>query len=455
MKWKKGQSSTSNPSKTSHREKARKGFLKSGNSTSGLTEDAIRKLNRIHGQPGGTPMVPSVKSDGVESAMESLSMRDDDESYVSSATTVASYMSQYSTHTNASFSKLVNCEQLNDRRKEMVAALAASTEAINEQEGTQNSTEYFLIFVNSLAALEDVERADPIVGLMAMLMKSVPEAVLQDKFTVTRGVLLKLVENFDQNGKFAALIDANSCLSVLIARQRETWSTHVVNPLKALLAFAMHSKPKVRKAATRNITWLLKTVCEDMGEKQHPCSKKVTEYCLEAINSAYADGNSVTVLHILGLVEFIFGHLHADDIKAFCEGLLSLCSDSNINIRLHCYKALYQLFDSETSQLSDDLTGKLIKAIVELKPGDSDVRQIVAWITVLKKATPHCPNAIPNCVRTGKCFQNLCGCALRTCGRKIKVKSIQLPQMLFVRCFLMSYRKLSNINHVSRQFYRI
>lgn len=380
QKWKRGHSSTSNPTKTIHRDKARARFL-NANLNSGLTTEAVNKLNKLSSEKTLINHA-TIKKD--TESMESESMYS-----VAQTTTVRSFMSSFSTHTNASFNKLLDCDTLNKRQKEMVAVLAASTETIKEKEGGETSTEYYLAFINSLAIIDELDRADPIIGLLALVIKAVPKAIMQEKFTLARDVFLKLIEMFEKNEKQAALIDTILNTGYLLSAQEfSKWNTHgCLSLLKAILSFTTHSKPKIRKAAVKAITGLLKT-CSTLMEStdaQHPASQKVAEYCLEFFTSTHLNSNSISVLHILGLIEHCFGFLQVNDVKSLCEGLLSLSTASNPLVRMHCYQALYTLFEAETNSLSDIMAGKLIAAVFDLQPDTSDVRQTIAWLTVLKK----------------------------------------------------------------------
>ncbi|XP_063705978.1 RRP12-like protein [Culicoides brevitarsis] len=370
QKWKRGQSSTSNPTKKVYRNRAR------FNNVSGtcLTLDGVGKLNQIPRQ---------------------FNDMDDNESMYSNAptTTVRSFLSSFSTNTNASFSKLLDCDSLNERQKEMVAVLAASTETIKEEEGNETSTEYFLAFINSLAITNEVNRADPIIGLMKLVIKAVPAAVMQDKFTLCRTIFLKLMNSFEKYDRHSGLIDVIYCTSTLLSTQDfGKWNSNDMKPLlHALLAFTTHSKPKIRKSAVSSVSYFLSR-CK-IGFEQisyttkvpFEASKQVTLYCIQHLSANELNGNPVTVLHTLGLVEKCFPFLDANDIKLICECLLSLSSTSNPLIRMHCYQAFYTLFDSEECQLSDVMAARLITAVFGLQPDSSDVRQTVAWITVLKK----------------------------------------------------------------------
>uniref|UniRef100_A0A336K759 CSON002252 protein n=1 Tax=Culicoides sonorensis TaxID=179676 RepID=A0A336K759_CULSO len=382
QKWKRGHSSTSNPSKTLHRDRARvrMHLTNSGLNSGSLTSEALNKLNKMSNDNYQLKNIHTPS--------------DDDQSMFSNAptTTVRSFMSNFTTNTNVSFSKLLDRENLNERQKEMVAVLAASTETIKEQQGGETSTEYFLAFINSLALIKDDKQADPIIGLLNLLIKSVPKAVMQDKFTLTRDVLIKLLKAFEVSENQSGLIDVISCLATLLTTQEfDKWASHGIQSLlHALLTFTTHSKPKIRKAAVKSITYILKHLYSNTKNLEqtsvsHPVSKIVKSYCLDFFSDINLDGNIVSVLHILGLIEHCFPYFYTEEVKTICESLLSLSSSSNPFIRMHCYQALYTILDAEESSLTDVLGGRLISAIYDMQPNKSDVRQTIAWITVLKK----------------------------------------------------------------------
>lgn len=386
QKWKRGHSSTSNPTKTLHRDRARAKTLSNTGNNSGLTSAAVSKLNKLSG-------VEKSKKLNVPTTSETMNTEDTESMYSAAPTTVRSFMSSFSTNTNASFNKLLDCETLNERRKEMVAVLAASTETIKEQQGSETSAEYFMAFINSLALIEEVDRADPVIGLTNLVIKSVPRALLQEKFTFTHNVFIKLLEKFEEHGKQSGLIDTIFCSAVLLSAQDVgKWNGHgMLTLLQAVLSFTTHSKPKVRKAAVTSVTSLLRECALRLNDTlelkgvQNVVSKTVTSYCLDFFSATQLEANAVTVLHILGLIEHCFPYLHASDTKVTCEGLLSLSTSSNPLIRMHCYQALYTLLEAEECSLTDVVAGRLMSAIYDLQPDTSDVRQTIAWITVLKK----------------------------------------------------------------------
>lgn len=376
QKWKRGHSSTSNPTKFLYRDRARAKNISNTGLDTCLTLEAVNELsNKKHQMKTGA-----------------INFNDNESMYsIAPTTTVRTFISSFSTNTNTSFSKLLDCEILNERRKGMLAVLSASTETIKEQKGGETSTEYFMAFINSLAIIEEVRRADPIIGLVSLVIKSVPKPVIQEKFTLARGIFIKLMETFEATEQQSGLIDTISCsVTLLSAQDFNKWENHeMLTLLQAVLSFTIHSKPKIRKAAVKSITYLLKKcILFKTLEFQDICtvpSKRVGVYCLDFFSATHLDGNAVTILHILGLIENCFPYFSAEDVKLVCEGLLSLYTSSNPLIRMHCYKALYTLLESETCSLTHDMAARLITAIYDLRPDLSDVRQTIAWITVLKK----------------------------------------------------------------------
>lgn len=100
--------------------------------------------------------------------------------------------------------------------KEMLAILAALTDVIKERGGSQSSTEYFLALVmrfllacerlvigiflyfqmETLDAANEDSEVIASVSLLAMGIKTVPEAVLRKKFGDTANLLMDLMKRF-------------------------------------------------------------------------------------------------------------------------------------------------------------------------------------------------------------------------------------------------------------------
>lgn len=118
----------------------------------------------------------------------------------------------------------------------------------------------------------------------------------------------------------------------------------------------------------------------------HPASGRVAKFCVKQFRPENIANAHTLVLHTLGLLHNTLNGFKCDDIKMICEHLLSIMTATNVMIRTACFHTMHSMFSSKTQNLNAILTGKLISAIYDYRPERTDVRQTLAWITVLKEA---------------------------------------------------------------------
>lgn len=117
----------------------------------------------------------------------------------------------------------------------------------------------------------------------------------------------------------------------------------------------------------------------------HPASGRVAKFCIKQFRPENIANGKTLVLHTLGLLQDTINGFKSDDIKAICESLLSIMTAANVLVRTNCFQTIHSLFASKTKNLNAILTGKLISAIYEFRPDKSDIRQTLAWLTVIKE----------------------------------------------------------------------
>lgn len=364
--------------------------------------------------------------------------------------------------------------------KEMLAILAALTDVIKERGGTQSSTEYFLALMETLeAATEDTEIIASI-SLLNMGIRTVSEAVLRKKYSETIAILLlnlkRFVDTANQNilknvsacivnygcmrlGKlftpkchsFSQIIGAMSVL--LRAQEYAVWTLSSTGDFfDAILAFTIHSRPKVRKAAQHAIAAIVHGSCfmppppskelEDVPAPSqivhhaHPASGRVAKFAAKQFRPENIANAQTLVLHTLGLLRNTLNGFKTDDIKMMCEHLLSIMTATNVMIRTACFHTLHALFVSKTRNLTAVLTGKLISAIYDYRPERTDIRQTLAWLTVLKEAhiclstydISMCIQSLPKCV-------DICATDMWMCERSEIVGGISNAlKELYIEC---------------------
>lgn len=211
--------------------------------------------------------------------------------------------------------------------------------------------------------------------------------------------------------------------ALLRAQEYSVWqlsSTYEV--FDAVLAFAIHSKPKIRKSAHHAITSVIHGSCfmvpqqvgaDELADSKttskilfHPAGNRIAKFCIQQFKPDNIANSHTVVLHTLGVLRDTLHGFKADDIKTICEHLLSIMTAANVLIRTNCLHVLHSLFSSKSRNLSATVTGRLISAIYEYRPDRTDLRQTLAWLTVLKQAhiclAAHdltlCINSVPKLV---------------------------------------------------------
>ncbi|XP_065087189.1 RRP12-like protein [Ochlerotatus camptorhynchus] len=459
-RWSRGHASTSNPETNKHRAKAKSRFFQAnlslapaqqsdGSQASKLTLEAVLKHEAIQSYSGGRGATKKVDPtvNEIAASMRSFSMNDGvegdgmTESQLGTFKTFQTFASNFSACSNMSFKKLLNNFRADSQvQKDMLAILAALTEVIKEKGGSQSSTEYFLALMETVDATKEENDTVAAVTLLSMGIKSVPEAVLRKKFSETGQTLLNLLERYADSDNQNVVRSIIGCLSVLLrAQEYSQWKlSSTLKFFDSILAFVIHTKPKVRKAAQHAVVAIVHGSCfmlppkietkegdqddkmED-GEppkplvKCHPVGSRVAKFCVGQFKSENIGNNQTLVLHTLGLLHNALPGFSKDDIKLVAESLLSIMTATNVLIRTNCFQTFHSLFSSKTENLTPVLAGKLIAALYDYRPDRSDSKQTIAWLTVLKEGhlflakfnLTMCSSALPRFVEI--CTQDFWG----------------------------------------------
>ncbi|KAI8033573.1 RRP12-like protein isoform X1 [Drosophila gunungcola] len=421
--WSKGQSATSNPDQMKHRLKAKSRFfqpnlsLAAAATPTGLTLEAVHKHEQRQAFNAETTTVNDVAG-----SLRSFKLDDEDEGMSGSGTaptgtfkTFQTFASNYSSCSNTSFRKLLTgFRASSDLHKEMLAILSALTEIIRENGGGESSTEYFLLLMEQIEAATEERDIVAGVALLSMGIKSVPAPVLRKRFAQTAATMQTLLQRFVDATNQSVIRYVIGCLSVLLrAQDYATWTySSTFQYFDALLAFSIHSKPKIRKAAQHAVVSIIHGSCfmlppvkseEDPDQdqkaavdqakvKHHPASNRVTKFCLAQFKPEVLANAQTTVLHTLALLKDTLSGFRTEDIRSVCEHLLSIMTAANVLVRTNCFQALHALFLTRSPNLNASLCAKLLAAIHEYRPDRSDVRQTLAWVTVLKEGHLHLAN---------------------------------------------------------------
>ncbi|XP_075983543.1 RRP12-like protein [Anticarsia gemmatalis] len=432
-RWQKGQSSNSNPKIQKYREMAKSRFFQENLGSTGLTQQAVLKHDAMmtYGHASNKQKSEAESELAIAKELENMSMKSGDEGsdteYTASMRsgtykTFQTFASDWSQCSNISFSKLLNrFDSNNALHKEMLAVLAAVTEVIKEQGGKESTTEYFAALMETLKSSETDENLVATLTLLSMGIKSVPQGVLRKQFSDSASTFTDILEKNEQTENGALLRSAIGCLSVLLrAQEYASWGdSSTMRVFETVLAFALHSKPKVRKAAQHAVTSVLRGSCfmvpsEDQKTKVpklHPGSNRVAEYCLSQIKAEALLAGHRTVLHTLTMLRDILAVFSKDYIKAVCEAILSLMTHNNVYIKTCCLHTLHALLSSppEISNMTAALAVQLTRALMAARPPANDTGQVLAWAAVLQQGYGCLANLDLNlCMPNLPAFVNIC-----------------------------------------------
>ncbi|KAK3094601.1 hypothetical protein FSP39_003915 [Pinctada imbricata] len=377
-RWKKGQSSSSNPETKKFREAAKNRFFNPNPSGSSLTVDALAKHDEKQVDRDGDTIV-SDKDVDIRSA---------------AGKTFNTWATNWTECTNATFSKVHRYWACNSAlHKEILAILAAVTEVIKTQGGTESETEYFAALMTALETSDSTESISAIVYLLSLVIKRVSPAVLRSRFSeISRQFLDKLAVHAD-NDNTSLLKSLLKCLaSVLRVQDQATWSNSSTQRIyDSLLTFSTHKKPKVRKAGHQAVCLVIKGSLFMLGDNApncHPAAQQTAKFCIKKIEQCGGTGEAVDTLHILALLKDVLSSLPLNSVKSVCETILRMMTLSNVMVTACGMQALYGLLSSKPkpTTLSAELNAQIITALYDYQPSENDVQPMQAWLAVMEKA---------------------------------------------------------------------
>lgn len=380
-RWRKGQSSSSNPELKKHRENARSKFFHlqpTSKSNSGLTLEALK----IHDEMQDSCFSSSMDNDGSEGGQ-----------------TFGTFLSGLSDCSNITFKKIQRYWQNNSaKHKEVCAVIAAITEVIRQQGGAESDTAYFAALVTALDSVEDAESVAAVAYLLSMTCKRVPQPVLRAKFSEVSKLLVETLGKFSNNSSESPTALARSlliCLAIILRNQNlETWShASTMNVYQTLLSFSFHSKPKIRKAAQNGVCAVLKASCFMLTEsppKTHPAASTTAKYCTQFIekSGSVTSESSSSACHAVSLLGEILHCVPSTSLKQSCETILKLMMLSQPIVKSVCLQALHTMFKNRPKSefLSAEMNAQIMTALYDYLPSANDIQLLQAWFVVMEEA---------------------------------------------------------------------
>lgn len=274
-------------------------------------------------------MPPSERDESTEMESEI-----DDSSSCSSYKTMQTFASEWSDCSNISFNRFLKVFRSDSAlHKEMLAILAAITEVIKDQGGTESPTEYYCSLLTTLEQIYDADERNEdqltaVLSLLNMGIRSVPEGVIRTSFSNVTKQMLHILNDYvvSENNTIIKSIFGILC-SLLRAQEPAVWTESTTNQLfqSLLNPFSIHSKPKWRKAAQQTIIGVIKS---DYFENTptNPAADQVATFCEQTLETCMGGSSGsvlvssvqtgqTTILHTLGLLKETIAHYSKTHIK--------------------------------------------------------------------------------------------------------------------------------------------
>uniref|UniRef100_A0A8C4Q5X6 Ribosomal RNA processing 12 homolog n=1 Tax=Eptatretus burgeri TaxID=7764 RepID=A0A8C4Q5X6_EPTBU len=369
-RWKKGQSSSSNPESNKFRTQARSRFFSAPTGQSNLTE-------------------------------ASLKLHDDlEETGVESETSKGTFLSGLSDCTLDTFGCVQRYWKSNSAaHKEICAVLAAITEVIRSRHGQETETEYFAALVsnncNMLVKL--------FFSLVFISSYSFPPFCLLLLIIII--IILLILLLLILLGILILLLLIISCLGILLKRQElNVWSeTLTLHAFHGLLSFSLDARPKVRKSAQQAVGSVLRGsefMLADDALPHHPAAPNTALFCTKELEQNRGPGEIRDLLHALGLLRVIISSFPSAGLKACCESLLRLMAVADVLVTTCAMQVFHSLFGARppSCRLSPQRNAQIIGALYDFLPAESDTQATLAWFAVMERAHTNlsrCELAIP------------------------------------------------------------
>jgi ribosomal RNA-processing protein 12 len=385
-RWKRGTSSSCNPSNKKHRLLSKCLPQSQQSNQLKLTQDLISHYDSIQFQ--------KLRLDNNSVGNKSIDLKDISEENLSETESIgkASFASVWTNCSNVSFNKLLyGFESSSAIQKQMLSILAAITETIHSNGGKESETEYFAALMTCLESVQNEESLTAIISLLQMVIKRLPPNVIRLKFSDTSKVLVEYLAKYIKGENGLLVRSLTNCIATILQHQEyaiwELSSTQHI--FESILSLTIHNKPRIRKTAHKAIARILRSdINQSKTSLCHPIAKLTADFCIRKIEENGVNDNLNLTLYILSLMNDIMPVLPHSSLKKSCESILTLMTFGNVLIVSSSFKAFYTLFAAEPHEelLTPELNAKLISALYDYQPNINDSQPLCAWFSALKQA---------------------------------------------------------------------
>ena len=434
-RWPKGHACESNPTTQKFRKEAKLGL-----SLPGSDENERRVKSSIADFKMSGEHEDS--EDDIVNEIENLSL-----SGVTNLTT-------FSQCTNTSFTNLENLwTSRMEAHQDICAVLAAVTQVIKSEGGSESDTDYFAALSAALESADNLATATSVAFLLSIIISKVPDAVLQSQYSHLTKLISAKFDMFETNEDGTSLTRSLlACLSTLLAKQTlDCWQeTFTQNLFYRILQQTISNKPKVRKIAHHGMSVLVESALinrdEDSGVKSrepivsHPIWKMSSQFFQEIFQKQTRKDQIKNIFHLLNLLKFILHLFPTQQLKHLCECILKCSTSKNHHLHSLSFRILQTMFmhSPHTTCLTWQLNGQIIKALYEIYPKPHEADLIEPWLGSVQCGLSHLAdtNATEAQTKTAGLFE-VCFEYLRFCHSTVLFnKIVNTLQIVMEKCLI-------------------
>ena len=299
-------------------------------------------------------------------------------------------------------------------QQQTAVVLHAIDDTLQAQNGERTPTAYFAALLSLLSQNLSVEQkgivktevTHAVVYLLDLVTGEVSPALLRSKFPQILGSLAPALAH--QQAEAPLLRAGIGCLeSLLLAQDGHAWSLPQAQDsprgaVSGLLALAKDVRPKVRKRALEGLAKVLRHPPPSPA-LDHPAAGMCAESSLRYLRAAVegvahkkrtskerraAADHEPALMHALQLVKTIATASNgwpSQNLDGLCEVLLGISRGSNEMLTMAAFEVFEVIFAGLADEVSSAKLPRLLEAIQELQPEQSDSQLLPPWIAVLSR----------------------------------------------------------------------
>ena len=373
-KWPKGHSSESNPTTRKFRNEAKKGL-------------SLPEGNKVKSSIADYQMTdePDDREEDMLTGLENLSLSG------------ITNLSSFSKCTNASFTSLGNLwGSRMESHQDICAVLAAVTDVIKSNGGSESDTDYFAALSSALeSADDDITTATSVAFLLSIIIVKVPDSVLQTQYShLTKLISARMNECEGNDSGTSLQRSLLSCLSTLLSKQPlATWQeTFTQNMFCRILQQTISSKPKVRRVAHQGLSIITRSAATG-GEPivAHPIWKISTQFFQDVFQKHSRKDQIKNVFHVLNLLKFILHLFPSQQNRILCECILKCSTSKSHHLHSLSLRILQTFFmqSPHISCLASQLNSHIVHALSQTHPKPHETDFIEPWLGAVQSGLTH------------------------------------------------------------------